>query len=172
MTTVADIFSKIEVHQRSAIESINGATSDCSRGNKPLYEIGDQLVYLKYYVACCFQVEKDAMINFGYLQYENHRRNHDNVLDDLNDVLKQCTLPESEGTAQKSKLLAAVITVLGRLQEHIAKHNRELIAFLNKQVEQTKLTAPVTGAKHQHVQQELAHLEKYLNKGGRTAAAR
>ena len=165
METAADIFKKIETHQRNAIRAISEVTKDCKSSSRPLYEIGDQLVYLKYYAACCFQVEKDAMMQFGYMQFENHRKNHDNVLDNLKNVLGQCTAPQAETPVSKTTLLNSIVDVLTRLQEHITKHNLELTAFLTKQMEQPSFIATGKSVHLQPVQQELAKLDKYCTEG-------
>jgi hemerythrin len=162
MTNNIDIFTKIEEHQRSAIQAISSVTSDCKSGSKPVYEIADQLVYLKYYVSCCFQVEKDAMVQFGYIQYKDHRNNHDNILDDLKELLTQCSLPQAETAAFKATLLHSIVKVLINSQEHIAKHNRDLIAFMSKLSTQPARTPPPGNAPQKPVQHDLAKLDKYL----------
>jgi hemerythrin len=173
MNTISDIFKTIENHQRSAIQAIGAITADCNQGSKQLFEIGDQLVYLKYYAACCFRVEKDAMIQFGYIQHENNRKNHDNVLEDLNGLLKQFAAPIAETTAARSALFSSVVTALAKLQDHIAKHNRELITFLGKRMEDSTLSKPLNSAQQTALQQELAQLDSYKNKStGRAPAGK
>jgi hemerythrin-like metal-binding protein len=110
------------------MSKISKLTATLKDDKKWAGEVGDLLVYLKYYATCSFQAENEIMLRHGFSAYYAHREQHENITEELRRLLEQIVADN----ASMPLITDASNRLLSMLQKHIAKHDCELMVLMDK----------------------------------------
>ncbi len=114
--------------QKNVLSVINEISATLKDKNMWSIELGDQLVYLKYFSSSSHSTETQIMLHIGASSSEIHRKEHDRLISSMNGLLAMIL--------EKDSCLSAVIDectkLMMSLQNHFSKHDRELTACIEK----------------------------------------
>jgi hemerythrin len=115
--------AQIDCQHASLFEAVN-RLHDAMRAGSSRQELGRILAFLRTYTIEHFQAEEVFMRDTGYPGQEGHRAEHDNLVQQVEDL-------EQKHTAGSMTISLTVMTFLRAwLEHHISKEDRKLVDHL------------------------------------------
>ena len=136
LTNLPAVCRSLENQQEKIMQKITELGAALQSEKKWGGEIGDHLVYLKYYATSSFFTEKEIMKQHGFSAFHAHKEQHDAITEELRRLLEQVVA----SNASVSLITDASHRLMNILRKHISQHDSELFAFMDKNRQQA---APV-----------------------------
>jgi len=115
----------VDKQHKELFDAINRLLDSCAQG-KGSEEVINVVNFLTEYVVKHFSSEENLQKRYGYPQYDEHKKMHDNFVKDVENIKKEI---EMHGVSQKT-----VITVNRKIVDwltgHITSVDRKLGEFL------------------------------------------
>ena len=130
----------LENQRKKVIRASNDFSATLNNKNGWQIELGDQLVYLKYFLSSSYTTEVQIMFHIGLASCDSHKKEHDRVISSMNLLLAK--------VLEREVSLAAVAEectkLMNTLQSHFSTYDRELRVNIEK-------TSVPQGKNQQHV---------------------